>query len=165
MMRNANSMLAASAALVVATAIVRTSPDSNFILSPGFVRRTETGSIHYEEYKFYEHENCKKHIYHSQKPNHILTLTDNFNISIKIAIEAESPNPTIIIRPAKILENAIPICQDLNHKLSEVLLTYSHKSFEDIVPAGTYLIWVGNTTRNNSATNYKIVVTEEKGFR
>ena len=162
MMINKNSMLAAGVVLAAAVAVY--SPDSNFILSPDFVRRTEIGYVRDEEYEY--DEKCGKSIYRNREPNHIATLTDNFDRTIKVKVDLPSPNPVIIIRSVngilgKDKSKRLHICQDLESNEAEVLLSYE---YGHIVPAETYLVWVGDTKKDDIATKYKIVVEEQKDF-
>ena len=167
-MINTRNMLAAGVVLVLATASVISSSDSDFILSPGFKRRTEIGYIRDEENEW--DEKCEKHIYRNKKPNHIATLTDNFKGAIKLKVDSENPNPVIIIRSVNEilkgkegeLNKRLHICQDYESNTGEVFLSYE---LGEIIPAETYLVWIGDTNKDESATTYKIVVTEEQDFQ
>ncbi len=169
-MKNMQKMLAAGAVLVTVTVVVISSPESDFTLSPGFDRKTEIGYLGDEKSEYDYQENCKggiANIRPSRDPDHIATLTDNFDksiIKVKVKVEAkatpEKVNPGILI---KAVTKEEIICE----KNDESDLIYFSYQNTDEIEADTYQVWVGDTEENNNLTKdikYIIEVTEEPNY-
>jgi hypothetical protein len=150
--------------------------DTDIIISPGFGRIVETGQMHTLTINHLEEDNgelkCKneyeEHPFQKKgiSPAHRITLTDK--IELQFTVEANVKDPVVFIqsRDKKIycLQQRTDQKENLhstNFLLDgSVILDSSKKvSFDGVIPAGTYLIWVG--TPYDYEANYKLTIEED----
>lgn len=174
MRNNHNRIRAVSGVLIVSAAALYTrySPESDFILSPGFDSASDIGFIHVEENQI-DDFSCEGKRYSINKtPNHTGTLTDNFEdsiIKIKVIVDSENSDPFIIIKSPD--KQRDPICKNNpTGAIEELEIFRSEKTSEQTlhssdyssnIEAGSYHVWIGDGEPNEKSVKYTLEIEEE----
>ncbi|NEP90959.1 MAG: hypothetical protein F6K18_31405 [Okeania sp. SIO2C2] len=164
-MKNTKTISVLAAGAVLISAIVISSPESDFTLHPGFERRIEIGYLRDEKLEYDYQKNCNNKgitkITPTRNADHTAILTDDFDKSIiKVKVEtSDNVNPWILIKAAG--KNELICEQD-----DESDLTYFSSKDTEKIEADTYHVWVGDRKENNNLTKirYTIEVTEEPNY-
>lgn len=150
-------------------------PDIDIKISPGFGRIVKTGQSHTlqsdhllkdENDKLKCKENYEKHPFEKISPDHRITLTDD--AELQFTVEANLKDPVIFIyskdkklyclqqRPDRIENlNSANFTVDGSVIVSHVIPDKN----DGVIPAGTYLMWVGNP--DGYETSYQLTIEED----
>ena len=159
-MKNTKTISILAAGVVLISAVVISSPESDFTLNPGFERRIEIGYLNDEKSEYDYQKNCNykgiTKITPTRNADHTAILTDDFDNSIiKVKVETSGKvNPWILI---KAVGKEDIICEQDD----ESDLTYFSYRDTEKIKAGTYQVWIGDTKENNDKIKYTVEVTEE----